>query len=374
MIKILFLINTLGGGGAEKVLVNLVNNMDRSQFDITVETMFSGGVNQTILKPDIKYICKNAFTMKGISHIYKFLPSKYLYKKFINQEKYDIIVAYMHNLPVKVITGCQYPATKLIGWLHCGTVEEKTYCTCWHTKNSANKSYNRCDVLVGVSKLVVKEFERFFNVTTDCCSIFNTNDTKLIKTLSQEKPTVAINQETISISTVGRLSFEKGNDRLVNAANELLNQGYDFHVFIIGEGAEKQNLIEQIQKYGIENNVHLLGFHKNPYAIVRNTDIFVCPSRIEGFSTAVTEAVILNKPVVSTEVSGAKEILGENNEFGLVVENSTDGVYEGIKRLLDDNSLLSHYRAQAEKRAVDFETEKTVQQAEDLFKSLLINK
>ena len=94
MIKILFLINTLGGGGAEKVLVNLVNNMDRGQFDITVETMFSGGVNQTLLKPDIKYICKNAFTMKGISHIYKFLPSKYLYRKYIGRKKYDIIGDY----------------------------------------------------------------------------------------------------------------------------------------------------------------------------------------------------------------------------------------------------------------------------------------
>ena len=353
MVKILFLINTLGGGGAEKVLVNLVNNMDRSQFDITVETMFSGGVNQTLLKPDIKYICKNAFTMKGISHIYKFLPSKYLYKKFINQEKYDIIVAYMHNLPVKVIVGCQNPEAKLIGWLHCGTVEKKTYCTCWHTKKSANISYNRCDILVGVSKWVVKEFKRFFDVTTECCSIFNTNDTKLIKKLSQEKPSAEINQDSITISTVGRLSFEKGNDRLVDATNELLKQGYDFHVYIIGEGAEKQNLLEQIKKYGIENNVHLLGFHKNPYAIVRNTDVFVCPSRVEGLSTAVTEAVILNKPIVSTEVSGAKEILGENNEYGLVVENSTDGVYEGIKRLLDDNSLLSHYQVQAEKRAVD---------------------
>ena len=374
MIKILFLINTLGGGGAEKVLVNLVNNMDRSQFDITVETMFSGGVNQTLLKPDIKYICENAFTMKGISHIYKFLPSKYLYRKYIGRKKYDIIVAYMHNLPVKVITGCSDSSTKLVGWCHCGTVGKRTYCTCWHTKKLANKAYNRCDMLVGVSKWVVKEFKQFFDVKTECCSIFNTNDTKLIKKLSQEKPSAEINHDSISISTVGRLSFEKGNDRLVDAANKLLKQGYDFHVYIIGEGAEKQNLLEQIKKYGIENNVHLLSFHKNPYAIVRNTDIFVCPSRIEGFSTAVTEAVILNKPVVSTEVSGAKEILGENNEYGLVVENSTDGVYEGIKRLLNDNSLLSHYQVQAEKRSAGFETEKTVQQAENLFKSLLINK
>lgn len=373
-IKMLFLINTLGGGGAEKVLVNLVNNMDSSAFDITVETMFSGGVNQGLLNPEIKYICKNAFTIKGISHIYKYLSSDFLYKKYIGEEKYDILVAYMHNLPVKVITGCKDKDTKLIGWCHCGTVEKSTYCTCWHTKESANKTYNQCDALVGVSKQVISEFQKFFDITTDCYAIYNTNDTEKINRLAKEMPSVSVDYSKPSICTVGRLSFEKGNDRLIEAVNRLLKENYDFDVFLIGEGAEKDKLVSLVKNYGIEDRIHFTGFQKNPYAIVNECDFFVCPSRTEGFSTAVTEAVLLGKPVISTDVSGAKEILGDNNEYGLVVENSTDGIYSGIKQLLDNSQELNNYQKQALIRAEDFKTEKTVSRTEELFRKVLNSK
>ena len=370
-IKILFLINTLGGGGAEKVLVNLVNNIDTKVFDITVETMFSGGVNQKFLNPNIRYICKNAFTIKGISHIYKFLPSKYLYNKFIGNEKYDILVAYMHNLPTKVITGCPDDQTKKIGWLHCGTVERDTYCTCWFTKEGANKSYNKCDALVGVSKKVVSEFKQFFDINTSCQAVYNTNDTALIEKKSKETPSENIDDSVTSICTVGRLSYEKGNDRLIEASILLLKKGYNFNVYFIGDGAEKERLINSVKESEFEKHFHFLGFQKNPYAIVNRCNIFVCPSRVEGFSTAVTEAVVLGKPVISTDVSGAKEILGDSNEYGLVVENSTEGIVSGIEELLSDPQKMTHYEKAASIRAVDFQTKKTVKNTEELFLKVL---
>ena len=371
MIKILFLINTLGGGGAEKVLVNLVNNMNSYVFDITVETMFSGGVNQDLLHPDINYICQNAFTIKGISHIYKFLPSGYLYKKYIGSEKYDIIVAYMHNLPIKVITGCKDKHTKLIGWCHCGTVDKSTYCTCWHTKKRANATYNKCDAIVGVSKYVINELKKFFDITTDCYAIYNTNDTKRISRLAKEKPGVPVNRNRISVCTVGRLSYEKGNDRLIDVAHRLFQENYNFDVYFMGEGAENDRLVSLVKDYEIEDRIHFTGFQKSAYAIVNECDFFVCPSRTEGFSTAVTEAVLLGKPVVSTDVSGAKEILGENNEYGIVTENSTEGLYNGVKQLLDHPEQLQNYRNQARIRAEKFTTEKTVARTEELFKNIL---
>lgn len=367
--KILFLINTLGGGGAERVLVNLVNNLDYRKYDITVETMFSGGVNRKLLDPRIRYICKNALSIKGISHIFKFLPSRFLYKRFIGREHYDILVGYMHNAPIKVISGCKDKSTKLIGWCHCGTVNKNTYCTCWFTKKIAEKSYDKCDALVGVSETVTNGVNEFFNLAAPCVTVYNTNDANMIRQMSKEQ--VDLGNSSTRICAVGRFSYEKGNDRLINAASQLLKEGYVFDLLLVGEGKEKESLQGLVKTNHLENNIRFLGFQSNPYPIMHSSDLFVCPSREEGLSTVTIEAIILGKPVVSTDVSGAKEILGYNNEFGLVVENSTNGIYEGIKSFLDNKALFEYYGQKATERSAFFETSQTVKQAESLFEKVL---
>lgn len=100
---------------------------------------------------------------------------------------------------------------------------------------------------------------------------------------------------------------------------------------------------------------------------MKNADLYVCSSRREGFSTAVTEALIVGTPVVSTNCSGAYELLGDNNEYGIVTENDEDALYEGIKKILTEENLLQHYRKQAKIRGQRFSTEKTVKAVEDMF-------
>ncbi|MPN57198.1 N-acetylgalactosamine-N,N'-diacetylbacillosaminyl-diphospho-undecaprenol 4-alpha-N-acetylgalactosaminyltransferase [bioreactor metagenome] len=128
---------------------------------------------------------------------------------------------------------------------------------------------------------------------------------------------------------------------------------------------------KRIKELGVESTFKLLGFHKNPYKFVSKSDLYVCSSFREGFSTAVTEALVLGIPVVSTNCSGANELLGENNEFGIVTENSTEGLYEGIREMLRNPAKLSHYKMQAKARGALFSKEKTVKAVENLFDSLL---
>lgn len=113
MLKILFLIHDLGQGGAEKVLVNLVNNMDRSKFDITVMSLFGGGVNEQFLKADIHYQSVFQHTFRGNSHIMKLLSPKQLHRLFI-KEKFDIEISYLEGPSVRIISGCQAKTTKLV--------------------------------------------------------------------------------------------------------------------------------------------------------------------------------------------------------------------------------------------------------------------
>ena len=124
MTKILFLIHDLGEGGAEKVLVNLVNNMDTSQFDITVMTLFDVGVNKQFLSPNIKYRTCFSKMIRGNSHLMKLLSPQQLHRWLIKDE-YDIEVAYLEGPCASVISGCQNTKTKLVSWIHIEQKNEK---------------------------------------------------------------------------------------------------------------------------------------------------------------------------------------------------------------------------------------------------------
>ena len=117
MKKVLFLIHDLGQGGAEKVLVNLVNNMDYTKFDITVMTLFDCGENRRFLNTSIKYKtwCKKMFP--GNSHLMKLLSPERLHSLIIN-EHYDIEIAYLEGPCARVISGCKDMETKLVSWIH----------------------------------------------------------------------------------------------------------------------------------------------------------------------------------------------------------------------------------------------------------------
>ena len=109
-----------------------------------------------------------------------------------------------------------------------------------------------------------------------------------------------------------------------------------------------------------------MGYSNNPYKFVKNSDIFVCASRIEGLSTVIVEATILEKVIVSTDCPGAKEILGDDNECGMVVENDAVGIYEGLKAILTDKELEKKYQENIKKRSELFNLRNSIGQVEDI--------
>lgn len=372
MIKILFLINTLGGGGAERVMVNLINNMDKNKFDITVCTMFSDGVNREKICDDIKCYCKNKLGIKGLSKIIKFVPSSILYKYYVGKVKYDIVVGYMHGAPTKVVAGCNDKNIKTVTWLHNGDPSMGTFFDFWSNKQSAFNAYASLDAVVGVSKSVSKAFSSYTGIVNNVYTIYNTNDTKKIIELSNEQ--FKSDENVFIICTAGRLSKEKAFDRLINISKRLLNENFEFKIKILGEGPERDYLECLIKEKNVEKYVELCGFCLNPYNVMKASDVFVSSSLSEGLATVLTEALTLGLPVVSTDVSGAKEVLGENNEYGLVVDNSENGIYEGLKEIILNKELREHYKSVARKRAVIFDTEHTVIETEKFFRELLNNK
>ena len=368
--KILFLIHDLGQGGAEKVLVNLVNNMDSEKFDISVLSLFGGGVNEQFLKPHIKYKAAFSKMIPGNSKIMKLFSPKTLYKFFV-KEKYDIVVSYLEGPSARIVSGCTDKKTKLVSWIHVEQHNLQRACGSFRSEKEATACYNRFDHTVCVSETVRQDFLSIFPSVKPSVVLYNTNESEKIKELAKEPISERVmSDDAVNIIGIGTLKKSKGFDRLQRIHLKLKNEGYRIHTFVLGKGPEKENLERFAEENGISDSFTLLGYHTNPYKFVANSDLFVCTSFAEGFSTAATEALIVGTPVCTVRVSGMDEMLGDN-EFGIVCDNDEEALYESIKKLLDDPTILEHYKKQAETRGKDFSTEETVKATEEFFLSLL---
>lgn len=368
--KVLFLIPTLMHGGAEKVLVNLVNNLNPEKYEITVQTLFDAGVHRGSLRHHVRYIPGLPKVFPGITTLCKCFPAKLLWKWLV-KEHYDIAVSYLEGPTSRILSGCHEEGTRKIAWIHIELENLKKAAIGFRNPSEAERAYNSFDQVVAVSKLVREWFLKHLNVKTPISILYNTNETEQILRLCQDEPEdPAFRANEPRVCSVAKLTKTKGFDRLINVHRRLLDEGLRHHIYILGIGEEQAALERQMKELGVEDSVTLLGFHKNPYQYVARCDLYVCSSWREGFSTAVTEALIVGTPAVSTDCSGARELLGENDEYGLVVDNSEEGIYQGMKRMLSDPALLAHYKEKARERGSFFSRTATVQAVEEMFDQL----
>ncbi|MDD3747453.1 MAG: glycosyltransferase [Anaerostipes sp.] len=373
-IKILFLIHDLMHGGAEKVLLNLVNNMDQQRYDITVMTLFDVGINKQFVAPQIHYKSVFSKLFRGNRFYFQMKSPEKLYKKYI-QDEYDIVVAYLEGSCTRIIAGCPNDNTVKIAWRHFAE-NEKEFLQGYRSLDEAKEVYKTYDKVVGVSQTVIDTFENLTGLKGISTVKYNTNETEKIKTLAKEEVTHPkfIVDDTLSFCWVSKVRPRKGIMRLAEVHNRLQKEGYQYRIYILGEGEEQESIQRYLQEHHIEDSFVFLGYDTNPYKYVARCDLMVCPSFEEGFSTSCTEALVVGTPIVTTLCSGMKEMLGEHNEYGLIVENSTQGIYDGMKQLLDHPDLLEHYTKQAKERGKYFSMERTVDEVQDMFEGLLKEK
>lgn len=367
MKRILFLIHDLGHGGAEKVLVNLVNNMDRSKFDITVMALFGGGVNEQFLAKHIRLIVCHKKAIRGNSHIMKLFTPKQLYRYYI-KERYDVVISYLEGPSARIISGCDDPDTKLVSWIHCTMHSPAQVGGGFRSVKEAECCYNRMDAMVYVAGTVRDAFMQNCKYQGSNHVLYNTNESENILKMSAENTPPP--GEGFRWCGVGKVTENKGFDRMIRIQKRLIEDGCKTHLCILGDGPQRAELESLAKSLGVSNRVTFLGYQTNPYQYVAKCDLFVCASHSEGFSTAATEALIVGTPVCTVEVSGMKEMLGENNEWGIVTENDEDALYQGIKKLLDDPTLLARYKEKAAQRGKMFSTENTVKAVEEMLLSL----
>ena len=373
MKKILIVAPSLAVGGMEKVLINLVNSLPQENYNITIKTIYDNFELASNLNKNIKYssfykTCKN----KKIDYIkvrlYTFMLKKFtpklLYRLLI-KERYDTEIAFFRGAAIKIISGSNnYEANKL-AWVH----NDFTKCTgifdWFNNEEQTKNAYRKFNKIVCVSQYAKEKFTERMGIKENVIVRYNINLTDDIKNKAEEKIEEKFNKNTFKVCTVGRLVEAKGYDRLLKIHKRLMDEELKHDLIIVGDGPDREKLTKYINDNNLNNSVYLLGSKSNPYKYIKNSDLFVCSSRWEGFSTVISEAVILEKPVITTRVSGTEELF-LNNKYGLITENNEESLYEGLKNIITNKELYVYYKNKVKERSVFFEQEILVNRIEKI--------
>lgn len=369
--KILFVIHDLCHGGAEKVLVNLANHMNKSKFDVTILSLFSGGINEQFLSPEVRLLHGHNLMLPGNSHLMKLFPPKVLFRYYI-KEKYDVIISYLEGPSARIVSGCADNSTRLVSWIHIEQHNMKKAARSFRGPAEAKRCYERFDRTICVAQSVADDFQSIFSLKQPPEVLYNTVESDVILEKSAKKidPEIFYKEE-LKLVGVGKLVQNKGFDRLLRIHKRLLAEDHlPVHTYLLGEGSERTQLEQWIRENGLQHSVTLLGYHTNPYKYVAACDLFVCASHAEGFSTAATESLIVGTPVITTRVSGMEEMLGSNGEYGVITENDEEALYQGIRDMLTTPGKLEHYKEKAKERGGYFSTEQTVAAVENMLEQL----
>ena len=371
-VKLLFLIPTLENGGAEKVLVNLVNNLDYTRYDVTLQTIFDWGIHKEKLVENVHYKSFLKKPFRGYSRLLWIIPSSLLYKLVV-KEKYDIVIAYLEGSSAKIVSGCPYPNSKKIAWIHTVMDTPERLSIGFPNVQKALNTYNSFDKIVFVSNSSLQAFRSTSGLNLpQGMVIYNTNETDRIRRLSNEKVyDISEDDNSFKICIIGKITPNKGVDRLAHILNRLIQEKYLVHVYVIGTGEQQEKISSYIKTNNLVKYFTFLGYQENPYKYIAACDLYVCASYREGLSTAVTESLIVGTPVVSTNCSGSFELLGEMNEYGIVTDNNEESLYKAIKKFITNPELLAYYKKQAKKRGYFFSTEKTVNQVVKLVEEVM---
>lgn len=376
-IKILFLIESLAGGGAEKVLSVIVKHFDYKKYDVTVCPIVDIGVYSeevkkyvTCYSPIISYrgnFLSRFWNRIKYKLVYSILPLKWVYKCFIPQG-HGVEIAFCEGFVTKLLSRIDSKSRK-IAWIHTDLIDNPWPVELGVYRNIEEEriAYSSYDKIVCVSQTAKDSFCKLYGNKDRTITIDNPIDADNIRKKAEHINNK--NEDAIRMISVGRLVPQKGYDRLLKVVKRLYDKGYPVKLLILGEGPERSSLEEIIERNDMSSYVVLPGFAENPYLQISESDLFVCSSRAEGFSLVIAEAMVLGIPVVSTYCSGPNELL-QDGKYGLLVNNSEEGLYQGIKSLLDNPDKLIQYKDMAISRGNMFGVVNAQKNIEQLLESV----
>lgn len=375
MKNILFFMETVDFGGAETVFTNIIKNINKSKFCIKVVTERDHELFTDEIKAAVPYDCfikteRSAvrdFWNKIVIKLSLVLSERNIRKYFI-RGNYDVEVAFCEGYSTKIIGNSGKKICKKIAWVHTDVIKNPWSEKIFGSAEEEKKCYEKFDAIVCVAETMKESFIKKYGMAEKVHVLYNPLDFESVIKKSEEKTDFKFG-DGMKFVLAGTFIKIKGFDRFVKVCKRLKDDGEHFSALIMGDGEEKENIKKIIAETNLGDTVKILDFQTNPYKYIAHSDVYVCSSYAEGYSTAVSESVALNVPVITTECSGMREIFGEN-ECGIICENSEDGLYNAMKKVLNDPSLLKKFSAEEKKRANDFSLKKRMKAIEDFIESV----
>ncbi|RJE91148.1 glycosyltransferase [Paenibacillus sp. 1011MAR3C5] len=384
--RLLFVMNHLDCGGAEKALVSLLQVIDYDQYEVDLllfkrEGMFLKHVPKQVklLQPPADFHYYDMPIRSAIAKCIRkgsfrsVLPRLYLglvmrtednaarreqlawrhivrtFKQLDGQ--YDAAIGFLEKTPIYYVID-KVKARRKIGWIHTN------YANMGMDRRLDEPYFNRLDHIVTVSEecgySVKDTFEEF---KAKVKVIHNVVSPAIIRRLAQDE-LPAERSSAVRLLTIARLHHVKGIDLAIEAARLLREMGVDVDWTVLGEGSkeERESLTSLIERYGLQQHMRLIGAVDNPYPYLKLADIVVQPSRYEGKSIAIDEAKIMGKPIVATAFTTVADQI-EHGKSGLVVEIQPQAIAGGIKLLIEHPELREAFAARLAEEALGTENE-----------------
>ena len=366
---ILFVINSMGCGGAEKSLLSLLSLIDYQKYDITLLMFRRGGMFEPLLPEEVHIhdaldymsFCAQPTGKQLLSFDLRRLTARLRTSLFLRQnarkgrplhdaqaywkyasmafdplmECYDIAIAWGQGTPTHFVAE-KVTAQRKFAWVNAD------YENVGHNKAFDRLYYASYEKIVCVSDRLCLMLKRAFpEFAGKMKTILDINNPEMIMDMSRQ-PCTLPDRNGLTLVTVGRLVPQKGYDIAAKAASLLKSRGMQFHWYVVGDG-NRQPIELDIERYGISDCFTLLGAKENPYPYMKAADIYVQTSKFEGYCLTLAEARMLNVPCVTTnfDVVYAQMSDGEN---GLVVDMTPEAVADGIIRLATDTELYQHIK------------------------------
>jgi len=368
--KVVFIIPTLGGGGAERVFLHIIRNLDRSKFIPLVVLFEEKGELLSELPADIglTILKQDAGTYKMYGTVFIKLARQL--SRLMRNERPDTVVSFMwytnfvtliarilSRISVKVIVSERYGLAvsfegKMVEFLRGLAIRF---------------FYPGADMVIVNSRVMGKQLKEMFHIHEGkIAAIYNPVDINKISIMAVEDAEHAWFREHIPIITgIGRFTRQKGFDYLIKAVHRLNGDGAECRLVLLGKGPEEGNLKKLATDLGIDDKVLFPGFQQNPYKYLARATIFVLSSFYEGFPNVLLEAIALGIPSVATRCpTGPDEIITDGKNGLLVPPGDHVTLGTAIRKLLQDKSMRCQFSEAGKRRAQDFEVKNIVRQYE----------
>ena len=353
MKSVLFLMPSLPGAGAEKVLIEILRHIDYTQYNVSLFLEYREGVYLQDVPDKVSIIALHGPNNLWFQRLHRRLVERGWYAPFhelvyrrmflslLRGKRYDTIISFMEGSAVKFHSYIFDKGKRNISWVHIDFQQKHWSLDFFRDADDERQCYEKMDKIIFVSNDAKTGFDSLFHLSAEKYAVhYNIIDADRIRRLSQMYTAEQKNRFTICM--LGRLNTQKRHDRAISVAKTLKELGYDFELWIIGDGELREKLENQIIEAGLQDVVKLKGFINPPYSMLAQADIFLNTSEAEGFSLVVAEAFCLGIPVVSTNVSGPRELLGDS-EYGILTSQEEKDIASAVRTMMDKSLLRKHY-------------------------------